>query len=92
MTHLRALYAVFFTQVVASEAWTNHSLRNNSIIVDYFHGQFKSTVECPECKKVRFNVDSLAAMYSCCFSAVLVTPCIIGGIENAWFMQKLFLI
>jgi len=43
--------------VVAAEAWTNHSLRNSSIIVDYFHGQFKSTVECPECNKRSITFD-----------------------------------
>ena len=35
--------------VVAEEAWRSHRLRNDSIIVDKFHGQFKSTVVCPEC-------------------------------------------
>ena len=44
-------------EVVAAETWTNHSLRNNSIIVDYFHGQFKSTVECPECNKRSITFD-----------------------------------
>jgi len=44
-------------EVVAAEAWTNHSLRNSSIIVDYFHGQFKSTVECPDCAKRSITFD-----------------------------------
>lgn len=44
-------------EVVAAEAWTNHSLRNSSIIVDYFHGQFKSTVECPDCNKRSITFD-----------------------------------
>jgi ubiquitin carboxyl-terminal hydrolase 4/11/15 len=44
-------------EVVASEAWNNHCLRNSSIIVDYFHGQFKSTVECPECHKRSITFD-----------------------------------
>jgi len=44
-------------EVVATEAWTNHSLRNSSIIVDYFHGQFKSTVECPDCGKRSITFD-----------------------------------
>jgi ubiquitin carboxyl-terminal hydrolase 4/11/15 len=35
--------------IVADEAWGNHRLRNDSIIVDTFHGQFKSTVVCLEC-------------------------------------------
>jgi ubiquitin C-terminal hydrolase len=31
---------------VAEEAWNKHLLRNESIITDLFHGQFKSTVCC----------------------------------------------
>ncbi|XP_069500295.1 ubiquitin carboxyl-terminal hydrolase 4 isoform X2 [Ambystoma mexicanum] len=45
--------------VVAEEAWNNHRLRNNSIIVDIFHGLFKSTLVCPdpECAKVSVTFD-----------------------------------
>ncbi|XP_053545389.1 ubiquitin carboxyl-terminal hydrolase 4 [Bombina bombina] len=43
--------------VVAKEAWNNHLLRNNSIIVDIFHGLFKSTLVCPECFKVSVTFD-----------------------------------
>ncbi|MEE6502614.1 hypothetical protein FKM82_004575 [Ascaphus truei] len=43
--------------VVAKEAWDNHLLRNNSIIVDIFHGLFKSTLVCPECAKVSVTFD-----------------------------------
>ena len=32
--------------------WKNHIERENSIIVDLFHGQFKNVVKCPECDKV----------------------------------------
>ena len=32
--------------------WKNHIERENSIIVDLFHGQFKSVVKCPECDRV----------------------------------------
>ena len=32
--------------------WKNHIDRENSIIVDLFHGQFKSVVKCPECERV----------------------------------------
>ncbi|XP_057312637.1 ubiquitin carboxyl-terminal hydrolase 4-like isoform X2 [Hydractinia symbiolongicarpus] len=44
-------------EVVAAEAWKNHSKRNDSIIVDYFHGQFKSTVACPVCEKKSVTFD-----------------------------------
>uniref|UniRef100_A0A7N8X161 Ubiquitin carboxyl-terminal hydrolase n=2 Tax=Mastacembelus armatus TaxID=205130 RepID=A0A7N8X161_9TELE len=43
--------------IVAKEAWTNHRLRNDSIIVDIFHGLFKSTLVCPECSKVSVTFD-----------------------------------
>ncbi|XP_069592061.1 ubiquitin carboxyl-terminal hydrolase 4 [Ranitomeya imitator] len=43
--------------VVATEAWDNHLRRNNSIIVDIFHGLFKSTLVCPECSKVSVTFD-----------------------------------
>lgn len=44
-------------QIVAKEAWANHRLRNDSIIVDIFHGLFKSTLVCPECSKVSVTFD-----------------------------------
>ncbi|XP_060108668.1 ubiquitin carboxyl-terminal hydrolase 11 [Heteronotia binoei] len=42
---------------VAEEAWRNHKRRNDSIIVDIFHGLFKSTLVCPECGKVSVTFD-----------------------------------
>ena len=42
---------------MAKEAWTNHRLRNDSIIVDIFHGLFKSTLVCPECSKGAVTFD-----------------------------------
>ncbi|XP_024239714.1 ubiquitin carboxyl-terminal hydrolase 11 isoform X1 [Oncorhynchus tshawytscha] len=44
-------------QEVAEEAWHNHQRRNNSVIVDTFHGLFKSTLVCPECRKVSVTFD-----------------------------------
>ncbi|XP_061591618.1 ubiquitin carboxyl-terminal hydrolase 11 [Cololabis saira] len=44
-------------QEVAEEAWRNHRRRNDSVIVDTFHGLFKSTLVCPECKKVSVTFD-----------------------------------
>ncbi|XP_061782016.2 ubiquitin carboxyl-terminal hydrolase 11 isoform X2 [Nerophis lumbriciformis] len=44
-------------QEVAEEAWRNHRRRNNSVIVDTFHGLFKSTLICPECHKVSVTFD-----------------------------------
>ncbi|XP_007425865.1 ubiquitin carboxyl-terminal hydrolase 4 [Python bivittatus] len=43
--------------VVAKESWENHQLRNDSIIVDIFHGLFKSTLVCPKCSKISVTFD-----------------------------------
>ncbi|RHY31986.1 hypothetical protein DYB32_002967, partial [Aphanomyces invadans] len=43
--------------VVAATAWRHHKLRNESIVVDTLHGQFKSTVVCPHCDKVSITFD-----------------------------------
>ncbi|XP_071094049.1 ubiquitin carboxyl-terminal hydrolase 32-like isoform X1 [Haliotis cracherodii] len=42
---------------VALEAWDNHLLRNQSIIVDLFHGQLRSQVRCQECGHVSVRFD-----------------------------------
>lgn len=44
-------------QEVAEEAWRNHRRRNDSVIIDTFHGLFKSTLVCPECHKVSVTFD-----------------------------------
>ncbi|XP_022252353.1 ubiquitin carboxyl-terminal hydrolase 15-like isoform X3 [Limulus polyphemus] len=44
-------------EVVAKEAWENYLKRNNSIIVDIFHGLLKSTLVCPVCSKVSVTFD-----------------------------------
>ena len=41
----------------ALEAWNKHLLRNESIITDLFHGQFKSTVCCSKCDRVSITLD-----------------------------------
>merc|ERR1719283_563735 len=42
---------------VAMEAWENYKKRNDSVILDIFHGLLKSTVVCPECPKVSVTFD-----------------------------------
>lgn len=42
---------------VAGEFWNNHLKRNRSVIVDLMHGQYKSTLLCPECGKVSITFD-----------------------------------
>lgn len=47
---------------VAEEAWNKHLLRNQSIITDLFHGQFKSTVCCQKCDRVSITFDPMMTM------------------------------
>nr|CAB3267554.1 ubiquitin carboxyl-terminal hydrolase 32 [Phallusia mammillata] len=42
---------------VAQEAWENHLSRNQSIIVDLFHGQIRSKVRCLECNSLSVTFD-----------------------------------
>ncbi|PSS09582.1 Ubiquitin carboxyl-terminal hydrolase [Actinidia chinensis var. chinensis] len=42
---------------VADEYWANHIARNDSIIVDVFQGQYKSTLVCPVCNKISVTFD-----------------------------------
>lgn len=42
---------------LAKETWTNYRKRNDSVIVDTFHGMLKSSLLCPECQKVSVKFD-----------------------------------
>lgn len=43
---------------LAQKSWEGYMLRNDSVIVDLFQGQYQSTLICPECNKVgRLNVN-----------------------------------
>jgi ubiquitin carboxyl-terminal hydrolase 4/11/15 len=46
---------------LAKKSWDGYLLRNDSVIVDLFQGQYQSTLVCPECEKVfvRFNLINL---------------------------------
>ncbi|XP_060737314.1 ubiquitin carboxyl-terminal hydrolase 11 [Tachysurus vachellii] len=44
-------------QEMADRAWCVHKRRNDSVIVDTFHGLLKSTLVCPECGKVSETFD-----------------------------------
>jgi ubiquitin carboxyl-terminal hydrolase 4/11/15 len=46
----------------AKRWWEKHLLRENSIIVDLFHGQFKSTITCNYCNRVAVNFDSYMSL------------------------------
>lgn len=38
---------------LAQKSWEGYMMRNDSVIVDLFQGQYQSTLVCPECQKVR---------------------------------------
>ncbi|XP_021892460.1 ubiquitin carboxyl-terminal hydrolase 8-like isoform X2 [Carica papaya] len=42
---------------IAEEYWRNHLARNDSIIVDLYQGQYRSTLVCPVCKTVSVTFD-----------------------------------
>lgn len=37
---------------LAQKSWEGYISRNDSVIVDLFQGQYKSTLVCPDCQKV----------------------------------------
>ena len=39
------------------DAWNKHLYRNESIITDLFHGQYKSTLICSICNRVSITFD-----------------------------------
>lgn len=43
--------------IVANESWSNYKKRNDSIIIDTFHGLLKSTLVCPDCQLVSVTFD-----------------------------------
>jgi ubiquitin carboxyl-terminal hydrolase 4/11/15 len=49
---------------VAGLSWDNHLLRNDSIVVDIFHGQYKSVVTCPneQCGRVSITFDPFMSL------------------------------
>jgi len=44
---------------IAREAWENYKLRNDSVILDIFHGLLKSTLVCPTCNKLSVKFDPM---------------------------------
>ncbi|KAG8862154.1 CSN-associated deubiquitinating enzyme Ubp12 [Tulasnella sp. 330] len=42
---------------LARDFWAGYKKRNDSVIVDLFQGQYKSTLVCPECQKVSVTFD-----------------------------------
>ena len=42
---------------IADAYWAQHLERNQSLIVDYMHGQYRSQVTCPTCRKTSLTFD-----------------------------------
>ncbi|CAD5124901.1 DgyrCDS13151 [Dimorphilus gyrociliatus] len=42
---------------VARDSWKDYTKRNDSVVVDTFHGQLKSTLVCPKCSHVSVTFD-----------------------------------
>jgi len=47
----------FTNDQIASKFWEGHLKRNQSIIVDLMQGQFKSTLKCPLCNRMKVTFD-----------------------------------
>ncbi|KAL5531349.1 hypothetical protein ACEPAG_4226 [Sanghuangporus baumii] len=43
--------------LLAKESWEGYKKRNDSVIVDLFQGQYRSTLICPECNKISITFD-----------------------------------
>ncbi len=41
----------------SAEAWDKHLYRNQSVIVDLLHGQYRSTLQCPVCSRISVTFD-----------------------------------
>jgi ubiquitin carboxyl-terminal hydrolase 4/11 len=44
--------------VAGARAWDAHHRRNDSLVLDTFYGQFKSTCVCPKCHRVSVSFDA----------------------------------
>lgn len=44
--------------VAGARAWDAHCRRNDSVVLDTFYGQFKSTCVCPQCQRVSVSFDA----------------------------------
>lgn len=42
---------------LGEKSWEGHMLRNDSVIVDLWHGLYKSTLVCPVCEVVSVTFD-----------------------------------
>lgn len=48
------------TQIASDREWRAWRARNDSLIVDFFQGQFRNRLECLTCHKVRIEEETAA--------------------------------
>ena len=53
----RYIYEDEDDKITSIRWWNFHKKREDSIIVDLFHGQFKSEIFCPTCKKLNITYE-----------------------------------
>jgi ubiquitin carboxyl-terminal hydrolase 4/11 len=63
---------------LAQKSWEGYMMRNDSVIVDLFQGQYQSTLVCPECQKVcgQFEYGHRANNSTIRFRSLLTRSCI----------------
>lgn len=49
-------------QVSQNDPWRNYKSRNDSIVVDIFHGLLKSRVICPQCERLSVTFDAFCSL------------------------------
>ena len=63
---------------VANECWDNYMARNQSRIIDYFAGQYKSALQCTESAKplsLSLSLGVSLSLYICMY-ALLISRCV----------------
>lgn len=59
------------TQVASEQQWQIYRMRDDSLVVDFFQGQYRSRLECLTCHKVSIPSNILCDVdHSCSFSDI----------------------
>ena len=75
--------------VVADEAWRVYKKRNDSVIVDLFQGQYKSTLVCPSCRKVWLIILYLyLTIFKIFFARTVKNPLTLSRRQKAFFPHQ----
>ena len=69
--------------------WMNMLRRDNSIIVDLFYGQYKSTLQCPVCNKISMTYDPFMCLGVPITSALTADVLVINVNTNEFKIMKM---